>query len=290
MNAEQKQSTDTQSSGPLGIIIIIIVLVLLGAGYYMFFIDNPADRPQPDIVDLKDEKLKPEPEIQEPEDTEPEPIEPEPEPVTTPEPQPEMEPEEDTLPELDNSDELTLGLIREVSMSPQLLDILVPTDVLRRTVVFADNFAKGQVATKEAPVYSPDGTFQASPVNDNEFVISPENYSRYQSYIELAASFEPKELVAMYEQLSPLLEEAYQELGYPERSFDQVRDDVISQILAFEYPEQSPVLIQPGVVYKYQSEDIEGRSDVDKLLLRIGKENVLQLQTVAYQLQKEFNQ
>ncbi|WP_394173969.1 DUF3014 domain-containing protein [Thalassotalea litorea] len=287
MNTEQKQSSSSQQSAPLSIIVFIIALVILGAGYYMVFIDNPTTRPQPEIVDLKDEKLQPEPEISEPDDIEvkPEaPVQVPEQPVTEPEPAAEV-----LLPELDNSDELTVSLIRDSTTTPQLLDVLVPSDIIRRAVVFADNFARGDLAVRDAPVYPPEGKFEASQINDQEYVISPENYARYINYIDLLASFEPEQLVAIYQQLSPLFEEAFQELGFPERTFDDVAKDVFSRILAIEHPEDSPVLTQPDMIYKYQSDELESLSDADKLLLRIGKENLLQLQSVVHQLQLKLD-
>ncbi|TLU64854.1 DUF3014 domain-containing protein [Thalassotalea litorea] len=289
MNTEQKQSSENQQSAPLGIIVFIIALVILGGAYYMVFIDNPTSRPQPEIVDLKDEKLQIEPQISEPEDidTAPETQPQAPEMVAEPEP---AEPASEViLPELDNSDELTVSLIREATMAPELLDVLIPSDIIRRTVVFADNFARGDLTIREAPVYPPQGKFQASQINDQEFVISPENFSRYVDYLDLLASFEPAQLTAVYQQLSPLFEEAFQELGFPERTFNDVATDVIDRILAVEYPEVSPVLTQPDMVYKFQSEDLESLPDADKLLLRIGKENLLQLQSVAHQIQKQLD-
>lgn len=290
MSTEQQKSAPEQQSAPVGIIVFIIVLVILGAAYYMLYIDNPTSRPQPEIVDLKDEKLQPEPKIQELDEIEVEPVEEPSEPVSTPEPQAATETSEsNVLPELDNSDELTVSLIREVTTTPELLDVLVPSDIIRRTVVFADNFSRGDIALRDAPVYPPEGKFQASQIKENEFVISPENYARYTGYIELLNSFEPEDLSTIYRQLLPLFEEAYQELGYPDRSFDDVTEDVFDRILAIEYPLESPVLKQPDVVYKFEDEALESLTDADKLLLRMGEENLLQLQSAVLQLKNSLN-
>ena len=85
------------------------------------------------------------------------------------------------------------------------------------------------------------------------------------------------EAVAFYERLEPLFSQAFAELGYPDRRFDQVLEEAITQVLAAPELEGPFQLVRPSVMYRYADEELENLSKVEKLLLQMRPENAAQL-------------
>src|SRR5207237_41823 len=77
----------------------------------------------------------------------------------------------------------------------------------------------------------------------------------------------------VYQRLYPLFQQAYEDLGYPGKYFNDRLVEVIDHLLqAPEVP--APIkLVQPRVFYEYADADLEGRSAGQKLLIRMGPAN-----------------
>ena len=63
----------------------------------------------------------------------------------------------------------------------------------------------------------------------------------------------------------------------------------IDRVLDVKIPNESATLVQPSVVYIYQQQSIEALPAADKFLLRLGKENLLQLKAVALELNNQLH-
>jgi hypothetical protein len=72
----------------------------------------------------------------------------------------------------------------------------------------------------------------------------------------------------------PLFQEAYIELGYPDREFKQVLQKAISELLATPTPEKIPTLVRRTGRYEYKDPLLEGSSPAQRQLLRMGSQNV----------------
>ncbi len=195
------------------------------------------------------------------------------------------------LPALDDSDALIGDIVAQLSWRKELLDLLLTDDLIRRIVVTADNFAQGELAYSHIPLKEPLGKFQAEHITaqGESYRISDGNHIRYTAFIDLLHSFDPETLIAKYDEVKPLFEEAYAELGYVDKSFDDVLKVCIERVLDMPVPAQSPALVRPNVIYQYQDAELEQLSQADKLLLRIGKENLLQLKAFVLTLSNQFN-
>ncbi|WP_068547861.1 DUF3014 domain-containing protein [Thalassotalea crassostreae] len=192
------------------------------------------------------------------------------------------------LPELNESDDELKQHLSTLSWNKQLLSLMLTDDLIRRIVVFTDNFVRGEVAYTHIPLKPLEQSFQTDVVDSDSYVINMSNYSRYLSYIELMHSFEPEQLVASYLQYEPLFQQAYEELGYQEE-FRQAVKTLLDQILETQMIDVETKLQKPEHYYQYQQENIEQLSDAEKFLLRMGKENLLQLKAIALELENQLN-
>ncbi|OUS25700.1 hypothetical protein A9Q98_12030 [Thalassotalea sp. 42_200_T64] len=205
------------------------------------------------------------------------------------------------LPELNNSDAFINEKIVKLSWRKELLNLLLTDDIVRRIVVFTDNFARGDLAYTHLPLQPLAGSFKVLKVNNIEepelttnnnelFRFDQKNYNRYLQYIELLHSFEPSTVVETFFAIKPLFEQAYGELGYPKKDFQQVLQQALDRVLDLQVPAQQPLLNQPNVVFKYHNLQYEELSDADKLLLRLGKENLLQVKAIALEIDNQLKQ
>jgi hypothetical protein len=106
-----------------------------------------------------------------------------------------------------------------------------------------------------------------------QFILSSDNYQRYAGQVEVFEAADTEELLALYQNLAPLLGQAWADLGYPEGSFDERLVEVIDSLLAT--PDvQTPIrLIKPEAFYLFADPALESLPAGQKVLLRMGPEN-----------------
>jgi hypothetical protein len=79
-----------------------------------------------------------------------------------------------------------------------------------------------------------------------------------------------KSLADTYRRFYPLLQQAYQDLGYPDRYFNDRVVEAIDDMLHAPEPDGPVILVQPKVLYQYEDAALERLSSGQKLLLRMG--------------------
>ncbi len=292
---ESSQQNLKKASWPL-IAFIILVVIVIGVAWQF-----TGNKPVPVVIESPTPApiIKPEPEevvvITEPVIEEPE--------VETVEE--EIVPIETPLPSLDESDEWLKIKLPEITWRKELLTLIIDEDMIRRFVVFTDNFSQGIVAYEHSPFILPNAKF--TPETDSvNFQKVPQNQDssqgkqnvwqwnegssrRFSSYVDLLRSMESESLVQWYMEMKPLIDEAYSELGY-EDDFTNTLQDAITRVLDMELPKSSMALIQPSVMYKFANPQLEALPDTDKLLLRLGKENLLVMKSVLLELHEKLAQ
>jgi len=165
----------------------------------------------------------------EPEATSPlPPLEPEDPPAFVTEPP--AEPPE-PLPELEESDDEAKEALSESAGDPKILDLLVPDGVVRKLVATVDNATREKSEMKVRALAPVKGRFQVAG-NEDRIVLDPANYERYRPLAQLVAGVETKRLADAYMRYYPLLQDAYQDLGYPSRQFHNRAIEVIDHLLA----------------------------------------------------------
>jgi len=200
-----------------------------------------------------------------------------------------QEPLKPLLPTLDESDLWLQEKLPTITWRKELLKLVINEDMIRRLVVFTDNFAQGMIAYEHSPLVKPTSSFSAREIIENGTTLikwDETSSRRFSLYVDLLRSVDSEELVSWYFELKPLIDQAYQELGYPGENFTDIMQDAITKVLDMELPKERLELIRPSVMYQFKNKEIEKLDDVDKLLLRLGKENLLVLKSVLL----EFNE
>lgn len=269
-------------------VIIIIVGLLIGSAIALWLL--PADEadivPEPvqEIAQPIEEPVVEVPEI------EPEVVE-ESLPVIEPEPieeEPVVEPI--PLPTLNESDEAIQEKLETMTWRKELLKLVIDEDMVRRFVVFTDNFANGNIVYEHSPLVKPESNFTATEVEQGLYVWNEDSTKRYTLYLELLQSFDSEQLVNWYFEIKPLIDEAYAELGYTDTDFTDTLRVAIDRVLDTNVPDGSANLVRPSVMFKYEDEQLEALPAADKLLMRIGKSNVLVLKSLLLKIDDKLSQ
>lgn len=197
------------------------------------------------------------------------------------------------LPSLDKSDEWIKVKLPELTWRNELLSLLITEDIIRRFVVFTDNFSQGLLAYDHSLFIQPKVKFSVDeqPLNvggeQNVWQWDSETSKRFDLYVDLLRSVDSTTLVNWYIDIKPLIDEAYSELGY-EEDFTYTLQDAITRVLDMELPKSAMDVTRSSVMYKYQDPQLEALDDSDKLLLRIGKENLLIIKSVLLEINEKL--
>lgn len=193
------------------------------------------------------------------------------EPTPAPPPQPPIA-RAAPLPPLDESDGEIVSGLTELVGRDALVQFLVPMRIIRNIVVTIDNLPREKLALNQRPIKPTPAKFIAGGPEDAR-EIAPENYARYAPFVAVVKRVDAQTAVSFYRGLQPLFQQAYEELGNPNASFNARLLAVIDHLLQTPDVPQPPRLVQPSVVYKYADPNIEGLSSGQKLLIRMGPAN-----------------
>jgi hypothetical protein len=164
--------------------------------------------------------------------------------------------------------------------------------MIRRFVVFTDNFAQGLLAYEHSPFVKPN---ERMSLDETKTVAGQtavwawdkKTSQRFNVYVDLLRSVNSSTLVNSYFEAKPLIDEAYRELGY-EGDFSVVLQDAINRVLDMEIPNTPMNLTRTSVMYKYNNAELEALADSDKFLLRIGKENLLIIKSLLLEINEKL--
>ncbi|HJN52661.1 MAG: DUF3014 domain-containing protein [Pseudomonadales bacterium] len=221
--------------------------------------------------------------------------EPEPEIVPEPEPEPVVEPVVEAepeisfiLPQLQDSDQLVRDGVGSLSQHMGLAKWLMPSELIRKFVVLVDNVALGAVPRNHVPFLAPEGGFQVQRVSEQDYMLDESSFARYDLVTEIFVSIDSNRAVEFYVLLRPLFQEAFAELGYENKKFDDVIFSAIGRLL--EIPAISPpiYLTRPVVMYEFADDKQESMSAVQKQLVRMGPKNTRLIQAKLGELAFEL--
>jgi hypothetical protein len=94
----------------------------------------------------------------------------------------------------------------------------------------------------------------------------------------VVASLEAEGTARLYRELEPRIESAYHELGYPGRDFDETLAKAIRVLLAVPVVEGEIALDPRVTTHRYADNRLEELTPAQKLLLRMGPDNVRRVQ------------
>jgi len=187
------------------------------------------------------------------------------------------------LPPLTDSGSEVSDALVDLLGREQVLSFVDATGFAQRVVATVDNLARGHAASRLWPVLPAPGRFQVVE-RDGATYIANDNHDRYKAFVRFASSVDTDAAVALYLRMYPLLQKAYEELGYPGKYFNNRLIEVIDQLLAT--PElMKPVRLslvevkgqgetpRPWVRYEYADPALETRPAGQKILMRMGPGN-----------------
>lgn len=182
-----------------------------------------------------------------------------------------------TLPPLQQSDDVVRRLVQELSSHPDVAQWLVTDDLIRTFVVVVDNIGEGVSPRVHLKHMAPKERFQ---IADDGAILTPTpaTYARYERQVEIFLSLDPRGCARLYHQMKPLLQEAYRELGYPDKSIDRSVSRALHVLLDTPLPHDPVALVPQGLIYRYADPRLEGLTLAQKHLLRLGPRNQRRVQ------------
>ena len=188
------------------------------------------------------------------------------------------------LPSLDESDDYIKKILTDL-FGHKLRGFLLFTGFARNFVATVDNLAREHASTQFWPVNPTPGDFKIE-ARAASTVIAANNAARYAPFVRFAAGVDSRRAVAFYLRLYPLFQQAYVDLGYPGKYFNDRVVEVIDHLL--ETPDLAgsirvkQIEVQgaaPGArpLYKYEDPALEARSAGQKILMRMGRDNAERL-------------
>ena len=212
-----------------------------------------------------------------------------PAPSVTPEVRNEVEtaPAQPPLPALADSDKLILDALAGLVGNKSLMERFHTDRFILNFVATIDNLPTRRAPMNVMPVNPAPGNFVAAGGQGN-LTISPNNAARYSAYVRIAEAIDAKKLVGLYIRLYPLFQQAYEQLGYPHKYFNDrlivAMDDLLAAPIAVE-----PVkLVQPSVDYQYADPGLESRSIGQRILMRLGGKNEDLVKTKLREIKQEL--
>ena len=247
---------DSLNPWPYG--LAAVMLALIAAGYLYFWFGRSVPEPAPAAEPMQPRAAETLPE-QPPEEEEA------PEPTTF------------VVPLLADSDTAVRELVELLSSSPTLATWLADEHLVRRFVAAVDNVADGVSPRAHVMSMAPQEKFAVLRQNGATF-IDPESYRRYDGIVDTFVSLDVEGSVELYQNLKPLLQEAYLELGNPEGDFDERTRQAITHLLATPAVEGYIELDPVSVSYQLMEPRLEHLSPAQKHLLRMGPRNTRRVQ------------
>lgn len=177
-----------------------------------------------------------------------------------------------------------------------VLGLFMMDDFATRVVATVDNLGLEHAPARLWPVQATAGRFLTETRN-GATVISADNGLRYTHDVLLLETVDLRRLAAVYRSLYPELQQAYVNLGYPRRQFNDRLLEVLDQLIATPVP-TAPLHVhlpaiegplqpaRPWVLYEFDDPALQALNAGQRLLLRTGPVNQRRLQSRLAELRR----
>lgn len=239
----------------------LLLVILFGAAAWYSFVKEPAEvhelpvEPARPAIQVPEKEVKPEPPADDIV------VELEPEPIILPDP---------LLP-LNESDPQFTQELSAVTGADALAEYLVKGQVISRLVAMLDSLTSRQVPVQINPIKPAEDKFIADAEGDR-FVMSAQNFARYDGYIALIQSTDTATLLALYQRFYPLFQQAWEENG-GSGQFSERLDEVIDHLLDTPDVPGPVYLTKPEAFYLFEEPELEALTAGQKILIRMGSVN-----------------
>ena len=208
-----------------------------------------------------------------------------------------LAPADATLPALAESDGRVTALLNELLGPGQVAAFLQTEGFIRRAVATVDNLGRAQAPARMWPVQSLRDRFLVDGPGEAPAPIATANAARYRAALAFAEAVPLDAAVALYARLYPLFQQAYEELGFPRRYFNDRLVAVLDHLLQAPEP-RGPVRVKllpvnteladprPWVRYEFEDPALQALSSGQKILVRMGPENEARAKALIRELRK----
>jgi len=278
-NVEPKSATRIAIIRSLGVIISLVVIVVCSYLLFNLFKDS-VDIPLPGLENQQKTHVAP------PESVSP--AESSAQPDANSLPQPVSKVNQPVLPKLNDSDKEIREAASQLNPALKWAEWITTDEAIRKFVVVIDNLATGKISRKYLPIPKPELKFKSSQTGVKEY-IDTRSFERYGPYISLFENIDNTMAAALYQHYSPLLEQAFAELGYTDRNFHNTLMQAFNVLLSAPIINADIELVRPSVFYKFADPELEQALPAHKQMIRMGPENARKLQNKIRQLQTALN-
>jgi hypothetical protein len=176
--------------------------------------------------------------------------------------------------------------------------LLLADDFVPHFVATVDNLGRAHAPSIVWPVQPTPGRF-AVIERDGQLFADPDNGLRYTPFVLMVEKLDPHAAVALYVRLLPLMQQAYADLGFPNRRFHARLMAVIDDLLAApQVPDLVPLTltevkgsvlsVRPWVRYEFADPALQSASAGQKIMMRVGAVNERRLKAKLQQLRAEL--
>lgn len=184
---------------------------------------------------------------------------------------------------LETSDQELRESLSTNSSSVMLNTALANENLIERSVSIVDLLSRGALPFKSLPISPPSEKFSVQTVDGKDYM-NTETYHRYDSYAQTISELNTQTLTSNFNRFRPLLEHAYAGLGYPAQDFDNALIRTLDRVLATPQLREPIALKKKESVYIYADTRVEQLTEMQKLLLRMGPDNIALIQVKAKDL------
>ena len=177
-----------------------------------------------------------------------------------------------TAPDMEHSDAELLAALPAAIGDAAVKAYLEHENMIRRIVVTVDNIPRQKIPVERRPIRRVGGNFRANG-DDQHATLDAANFARYEPYVAVVRNLDVNGVMKIYVRFYPLLQRAYENLGYPKGYFNDRLVEAIDVLLATPQLDGPIDLVRPNVMYQFADPTLEARPAGQKLLLRMGPDN-----------------
>lgn len=183
---------------------------------------------------------------------------------------------------LKDSDAFVEKFAKDLSTHPRWAEWLKMKDLIRKVTAAIDNISQGKSPRAHLTFLDPKKPFLVKK-SDGKHSIHPQGYFRYNMVAEIIHSLDIGATIKIYQHLKPLFQEAYRDLGYPSKDFQNTLIRAVVELLDVPIVE-GEIDLEEGIgIYTFLEEELEDLSDAQKHLLRMGPDNVRKIQRKLFE-------
>lgn len=201
------------------------------------------------------------------------------------------------LPTLEESDSSISNALSAWGATQQARSLIRNEQFVRRFVATVDNLPSPRAPSAMWPVFPTEPRFTVEESGSGvETSIAQANSARYDLAVEFAQHLNVAQAARDYKHYYPLFQQAYEDLGYPNRYFNDRLIAVIDHLLLAPEPLNPRVNLmpvrgqirseQPWVRYQFEDPKLEALSSGQKVLVRMGPDNARKVKAKLRELRE----